>query len=135
LSEADVDTDEDTVIEQEELEALTVAQLRAFAEDQNITLTATNKAGIITEILAAYTAAEGTTLNDADADSDHTVTREELEAMTVPALKALAAELSITLTVTRKADIIDEILNGALAIEVPVEDDQDAPVDVEAPGD
>ena len=54
--------------------------------------------------------------------------------MTVPALKALAAELSITLTATRKADIIDEILNGALAIEVPVEDGQDAPVDVEVPG-
>lgn len=97
-------------------------------------MTATNKAGIITEILAAYTAAEGTTLDDADADSDHSVTREELEAMTVPALKALAAELSITLTATRKADIIDEILNGALAIEVPVEDGQDAPVDVEVPG-
>jgi len=53
LSEADVDTDEDSVIEEEELQALTVAQLRAFAEDQNITLTATKKADIIAEILAA----------------------------------------------------------------------------------
>ena len=53
MSEADVDTDEDSVIEEEELQALTVAQLRAFAEDQNITLTATKKADIIAEILAA----------------------------------------------------------------------------------
>lgn len=58
MSEADVDTDEDSVIEQAELEALTVAQLRAFAEDQNITLTATRKADIIAEILAALYPAE-----------------------------------------------------------------------------
>ncbi len=53
MSEADVDTDEDSTIEQSELEALTVAQLRAFAEDQSITLTKTKKADIIAEILAA----------------------------------------------------------------------------------
>ena len=58
MSEADVDTDEDSVIEQEELEALTVAQLRAFAEDHAITLTATKKADIIAEILAALAPAE-----------------------------------------------------------------------------
>jgi len=46
------------VIEQEELEALTVAQLRAFAEDHAITLTATKKADIIAEILAALAPAE-----------------------------------------------------------------------------
>ena len=58
MSEADVDSDEDSVIEQEELEALTVAQLRAFAEDHSITLTATKKADIIAEILAALAPAE-----------------------------------------------------------------------------
>ena len=41
------------MIEQSELEALTVAQLKAFAQDQSITLTATKKADIIAEILAA----------------------------------------------------------------------------------
>lgn len=46
------------MIEQEELEALTVAQLRAFAEDHSITLTATKKADIIAEILAALAPAE-----------------------------------------------------------------------------
>ena len=46
------------MIEQAELEALTVAQLRAFAQDQSITLTATKKADIIQEILTAL-AAEG----------------------------------------------------------------------------
>ena len=48
-----MDTDEDSTIEQSELEALTVAQLRAFAEDQGVTLTKTKKADIIAEILAA----------------------------------------------------------------------------------
>ena len=46
-----VDFDDDE-LSQEELEALTVAQLRALAEDMNITLTATKKADIIAEILA-----------------------------------------------------------------------------------
>ena len=78
---------------------------------------------MITEILAAYADAEGTTLADADADSDNSVTREELEAMTVPALKALAASLGKTLTKTRKADIIDEILGGADSIEIEAEGD------------
>jgi hypothetical protein len=61
---ADIDTDEDSTIEQSELEALTVAQLRAFAEDQSITLTATKKADIIAEILAA--------LNPAEEDNEQT---------------------------------------------------------------
>lgn len=112
------------------MEALTVAQLNAFAQDQGINLTATSKAGMITEILAAYAAAEGTTLPDADADEDKTVTRAELEAMTVPALKALAASMSITLTATKKADIIDEILDGAESIEVPSDEDEQPDPDV-----
>ena len=50
---AAADTNSDGELSQEELEALTVAQLRALAEDMNITLTATKKADIIAEILAA----------------------------------------------------------------------------------
>ena len=122
MSEADVDSDEDGTVEESELEALTEAQLRAFAEDQSITLTATTKAGMIEEILAAYTDASGTTLEDADADEDSEVTRAELEAMTVPALKALASSLSITLTATKKAAIIDEILDGAESITITTSD-------------
>jgi hypothetical protein len=109
------------------LEALTVAQLNAFARDQGIALTAKTKAGMITEILAAYADAEGTTLTDADADSDNQVTREELEAMTVPALKALAKDLGITLTATRKADIIDEIIGENFSIDIPADEDTPDP--------
>lgn len=123
MSEADVDSDEDGTVEESELEALSEAQLRAFAEDQSITLTATTKAGMIEEILAAYSDASGTTLDDADADADKEVTRAELEAMTVPALKALAASLEITLTATKKAAIIDEILDGADSITITDDDD------------
>lgn len=50
---AAADTNSDGELSQEELEALTVAQLRALAEDMNIALTATKKADIIAEILAA----------------------------------------------------------------------------------
>lgn len=50
---AAADTNSDGELSQEELEALTVAQLRALAEDMNIELTATKKADIIAEILAA----------------------------------------------------------------------------------
>ena len=77
---------------------------------------------MIEEILAAYTAASGTTLEDADADEDSEVTRAELEAMTVPQLKALASSMSITLTATKKAAIIDEILDGAETITITTSD-------------
>lgn len=50
---AAADTNSDGELSQEELEALTVDQLRALAEDMNIELTATKKADIIAEILAA----------------------------------------------------------------------------------
>lgn len=51
LSEAD--TDDDGQLSNEELSALTIAQLRALAEEMGITLTQTRKANIIAEILAA----------------------------------------------------------------------------------
>lgn len=46
-------------------------------------------------------------LDDADASGR---TEEELSAMTVTELKALADSLGIELTATKKADIINEIL-------------------------
>lgn len=48
----------------------------------------------------------------ADADGNKTLTQAELEALTVPELKILAAENSITLTATTKAAIITEILTA-----------------------
>ena len=51
-----------------------------------------------------------TALAAADANSDGELSQEELEALTVDQLRALAEELEITLTATKKADIIAEIL-------------------------
>lgn len=50
------------------------------------------------------------TLEEADTNSDNELSQEELEALTVAQLKALAQELKITLTATTKAEIIAEIL-------------------------
>ncbi len=48
----------------------------------------------------------------ADTDGNKTLTQAELEALTVPELKILAKENSITLTATTKAAIITEILTA-----------------------
>jgi hypothetical protein len=52
-SDEEIDTDESGTISEEELTALTVAQLKAYAAEKGITLTATRKADIVAEILAA----------------------------------------------------------------------------------
>ena len=52
-SDEEIDTDESGTISEEELTALTVAQLKAYAAEKGITLTKTKKADIIAEILAA----------------------------------------------------------------------------------
>lgn len=54
----DADVNSDNELSQEELETLTVAQLKALAQELEITLTATTKAEIIAEILAAQEANE-----------------------------------------------------------------------------
>lgn len=51
-----------------------------------------------------------TALAAADTNSDGELSQEELEALTVDQLRALAEELEITLTASKKADIIAEIL-------------------------
>lgn len=57
------------------------------------------------------------TLEEADTNSDNELSQEELEALTVAQLKALAQELEITLTATTKAEIIAEILTAQEANE------------------
>ncbi len=52
-TDAEIDTDEDGTLTEDELNALTVAQLKAYAAEKGITLTATKKAEIIAEILTA----------------------------------------------------------------------------------
>ena len=56
MTAAAADTDSDGELSEEELSALTVAQLRAIAAEKGITLTKTKKAEIIAEILAALAA-------------------------------------------------------------------------------
>ena len=97
-----------------------------------ITVTDTGCAGEVSKTYTITVTGPVDDLSDADADSDNLVTREELEAMTVAQLKQLASLIGITLTATRKADIIDEIMGDAEAIEVPVDDGGEA--EVETPG-
>jgi hypothetical protein len=58
-TDEEIDTDESGTISEDELTALTVAQLKAYAAEKGITLTKTKKADIIAEILAAQNS-EGT---------------------------------------------------------------------------
>ena len=53
VTAAAADTNSDGELSEEELSALTIAQLRAIAAEKGITLTKTKKADIIAEILAA----------------------------------------------------------------------------------
>ena len=57
VTAAAADTNSDGELSEEELSALTVAQLKAIAAEKGITLTKTKKADIIAEILAALAAA------------------------------------------------------------------------------
>ena len=56
------------------------------------------------------------TFEEADTNSDNSLSESELQALTIAQLKAVAAELGYTITARKKADIIAEILeqqNGA----------------------
>jgi len=57
ITVSDADTDESGDLSEAELLALTVSQLKRIADEMGITLTATRKADIIVEILAAQEAA------------------------------------------------------------------------------
>ena len=68
--------------------------------------------------------------DEADTNSDGEISEAELSALTVAQLRELAGMLGITLTATRKADIIAEILDGAESIVLPTEEDSDVPTDI-----
>ena len=53
---------------------------------------------------------DSVTFEEADTDGDNTLSESELQALTIAQLKAVAAEKGYTITKTRKADIIAEIL-------------------------
>ena len=76
------------------------------------------------------------TVSDADTDDSGDLSEAELAALTVAQLKRIADEMGITLTKTKKADIIDEILAAQEAANENT--DPDAPgtdPDPDAPGD
>lgn len=50
------------------------------------------------------------TFEDADSDSDGTLSESELNALTIAQIKAIAAEKGYTITAARKADIIAQFL-------------------------
>lgn len=50
------------------------------------------------------------TFEEADTDGDDSLSESELQALTIAQLRAVAAEKGYTLTKTRKAEIIAEIL-------------------------
>ncbi len=99
-----------------------------WAADPNeveITVTDTGAAGEVSKCYTITVTAPVTGVSDVDTNSDEALSQEELEALTVAQLKQLAASMEITLTATRKADIIAEIL----AAQETENTDPDAPGD------
>ena len=73
ITAADADTDSSGSLSEEELQALTIAQLREIAAELGYTITATRKAAIIAEILEAQALAEA----EAEAAAQETTPGEE----------------------------------------------------------
>jgi hypothetical protein len=53
---------------------------------------------------------DSVSFEEADSDGSGTLSQEELEALTVSQLRAIATEMGYTLTATKKDEIIAEIL-------------------------
>lgn len=62
--EAEADTDEDGLYDEDELAALTIAKIKVIAADKGYTITKTLKAEIIAEFLAAQEAAQEAAAED-----------------------------------------------------------------------
>ena len=103
-----------------------------WGEDPNeveITVTDSGYAGEVSKTYTIAVTAPVDELSDADANSDNSITRTELQSMTVAQLKQLAAVMNVTLTATRKADIIDELLGESESIVIPTQEDEPADPD------
>ena len=104
-----------------------------WGEDPNeveITVTDSGYAGEVSKTYTIAVTAPVDEMSDADANADNSISRTELQAMTVAQLKQLAAVMNVTLTATRKADIIDELLGDADSIEIPSGEDDPPDPDV-----
>lgn len=86
------------MLSEEELKALTVAELRAVAADCGFEVTKTKKADIIAEILAAQ-----------EVDTTGELTAENLALFTVAKILEIAAAREYTMTSTEESDKDDVI--------------------------
>lgn len=77
ITAADADTDSSGSLSEEELQALTIAQLREIAAELGYTITAKRKAAIIAEILEAQALAEAEAEAAAQAAAQETTPGEE----------------------------------------------------------
>ena len=89
------------------MNAQPVRVLQALAEELNYDTTGETKEELVADILDGQAVAIEA---EADTDEDGTFTEEELTALTIAQIKALAAERGYTITATKKADIITEFL-------------------------
>lgn len=89
------------------MNAQPVRVLQALAEELNYDTTGETKEELVADILDGQAVAIEA---EADTDEDGTFTEEELTALTIAQIKALATERGYTITATKKADIITEFL-------------------------
>lgn len=89
------------------MNAQPVRVLQALAEELNYDTAGETKEELVADILNGQAVAIEA---EADTDEDGTFTEEELTALTIAQIKALATEKGYTITTTRKADIIAEFL-------------------------
>lgn len=89
------------------MNAQPVRVLQALAEELNYDTTGETKEELVADILDGQAVAIEA---EADTDEDGTFTEEELTALTIAKIKALAKEKGYTITETTKAAIITEFL-------------------------
>lgn len=89
------------------MNAQPVRVLQALAEELNYDTTGATKEELVAGILDGQAVAIEA---EADTDEDGTFTEEELTALTIAKIKALAKEKGYTITETTKAAIITEFL-------------------------
>lgn len=89
------------------MNAQPVRVLQALAEELNYDTTGETKEELVADILDGQAVAIEA---EADTDEDGTFTEEELTALTIAQIKALATERGYAITATKKADIITEFL-------------------------
>lgn len=89
------------------MNAQPVRVLQALAEELDYDTTGETKEELVADILDGQAVAIEA---EADTDEDGTFTEEELTALTIAKIKALAKEKGYTITATKKADIIAEFL-------------------------